>query len=115
LLGLAFFETHNSLELPEAERFWELPLAAAEAADTSLAFALREALCFSSMTCLMASRLFRRALGFLGSMKCIMFYWFTQEDGTKFNTIPARSASSNGISIFLVPATAINESKTIGR
>jgi hypothetical protein len=25
-----------------------------------------------------------------------MLYWFTQEDGTKFNTILARSASSNG-------------------
>ncbi len=115
LLGLAFFVSCNSPELPEAERFWELPLAAAEAADTSFAFVLREALCFLSMTRLMASRLFRRALGFLGSVECVMFYRFTKEDGTKFNTIPARSASSNGTFIFLVPAMAIDESKTVGR
>jgi hypothetical protein len=115
LLGLAFFGTCNSPELPEAERFWELPLVAAEAADASLAFALREVLCFSSMTRLIASRLFRRALGFLGSVECIMLYWFTQEDGTEFYTILARSASSNGTFIFLVPATAIAEVKTVGR
>jgi hypothetical protein len=64
--------TCNSPELPEAGCFLELPLAAAEAADTSLAFALREMPCFSFMTHTMASRLFRKALGFLGSVECVM-------------------------------------------
>jgi hypothetical protein len=115
LLGLAFFGTHNSPELPDAGCFLELPLAAAEAAVASLAFALRVALCFSSITHSIASRSLRRALGFLRSMECVMLYWFTQEEGIEFNMILARLASLNGTFIFLVPATAINESKTTGR
>ncbi len=67
------------------------------------------------MTCLMASRLFRRVLGFLGSVECVMLYWFAQEDGIEFNMIQARSASLNGTFIFLVTAMAIDKLKTIGR
>jgi hypothetical protein len=44
-----------------------------------------------------------------------MLYWFIQEMGTEFRTIPARSALSNGTFPFFAPSMAMGELKIVGR
>ncbi len=44
-----------------------------------------------------------------------MLYWFIQETGTELRTIPAKSASSNGMFPFFVPTMAMEELETAGR
>jgi hypothetical protein len=83
LAGLTLLWDLQFTGTSRGKRFLELPFAAPEAAGAFLAFALRVALCFSSMTRLIDSRSFSMALGFLGSIACIMLYWFAQEDYAK--------------------------------
>jgi hypothetical protein len=107
--GLTFVGTRSPGSL-DAECFLGLPLVLVEADDASFAFALWFAWCFSFMTYSIASRSSRRTSENLGSVECVMLYWFTQVTGTELQMIQARSASSNGTLLFFVPSTAIDES-----
>jgi hypothetical protein len=90
-------------------------LLASDWAVPAIPFAFSFLLCFSTMTCSMASRSGSSVRVDSGTVEWLRLYWFCHNIGTDASTISARSALPKGIFPFFVVGTALGLSFNVGR